>query len=120
MIGIVPTLVFGVVWSITAAVSIVPVGVVVPQEVVARPPNVSAGPPVLFRHFMNQLRLCNRSRAVATHLASFSRAWTHTSETGATCRALSRGGKRRPQRRTTSSSDQPQAASGSRRTSRCK
>src|SRR5208337_1166438 len=33
---------------------------------------------------MNQLRLCNRSRAVATHLASFSRAWAHSSETGAT------------------------------------
>ena len=32
-------------------------------------------------------RLCNRSRTVATHLASFSRAWTHSSETGATCRA---------------------------------
>jgi hypothetical protein len=38
---------------------------------------------------MNQLRFCNRWRAVATHLASFSRAWTHSSETGATCRALS-------------------------------
>src|SRR5271157_3868957 len=72
------------------------------------------------KHFMNQLRLCNRSRAVATHLASFSRDWTHSSETGATCRALSRGGKRRPQRRTTSSSDQPWATSGSSRTSRCK
>ncbi len=42
-----------------------------------------------FKHFMNQLRLCNRWRAVATHLASFSRAWAHSSETGATCRALS-------------------------------
>src|SRR5208283_5668925 len=42
------------------------------------------------------------------------------SETGATCRALSRGGKRRPQRRTTSSSDQPRAGSGSSRTNRCK
>src|SRR5271157_1859491 len=73
-----------------------------------------------FKHFMNQLRLCNRSRALATHLASFSRAWTHSSETGATCRALSRGGKRRPQRRTTSSSDQLRATSGSSRTSRCK
>ncbi len=35
-----------------------------------------------FKHFMNQLRLCNRSRAVATHLASFSRAWTHSSDRG--------------------------------------
>ena len=68
---------------------------------------------------MNRLRLCNRSCAVATHLASFSRAWTYSSETGATCRALLCGGKRRPQRRTTSSSDQPRATSRSSRTSRC-
>ena len=29
-----------------------------------------------FKHFMNQLRLCRRSRAVATQVASFKRHWT--------------------------------------------
>ena len=51
-----------------------------------------------FKHFMNQLRLCRRSRAVATHLASLRRHWTHSLETGRGCLDLSRGGKSRPQR----------------------
>ncbi len=49
---------------------------------------------ISFRHFMNQPRLCNRSQAVPTHLAAFSRACTHSLETGIGWRALPRGGKR--------------------------
>ena len=47
-----------------------------------------------FKHFMNQLRLCNRSRAVATHLASFSRAGPTPPRPGpplAPCRVAERG-----------------------------
>jgi hypothetical protein len=67
-----------------------------------------------------QLRLCKRSRAVATHRASLRRHWTQSLDTGSGRRDLSRGAKSLPQRRTTSSSDQPWAVSGSRRTSTCK
>ena len=56
---------------------------------------------------MNQLRLCKRARAIATHATSLRRHSTQALVTGRGCRDLSRGGKSRPQRRTTSSSDQP-------------
>ncbi len=49
-----------------------------------------------FRHFMNQLRLCSRIRAIATDGPWFSRAFTHSSETATACRALSRGNQRLP------------------------
>src|SRR5271157_5220775 len=51
-----------------------------------------------FRHFMNQLRLCNRSRAVATPLESLRCDFTQPSETGVGWRYLSRGGERRGRR----------------------
>ena len=35
-----------------------------------------------FRHFMNQLKLCNRCRALATHARSWSRHCTQALETG--------------------------------------
>ena len=66
---------------------------------------------------MNQLRLCRRCRARVTQAAFKRCPWTHSSETGSGRRALSRGGNSRPHRRTTSSSDQFAAASGSSRTS---
>jgi hypothetical protein len=65
---------------------------------------------------MNQLRLRKRWRAFTTPPASLSLAWTQSSVTGSAWRLLSRGGKSRPQRRTTSSSDQPRAASWPART----
>jgi hypothetical protein len=55
----------------------------------------------------SQLRLCNRARIPATHLASWRRHCNHSLVTGKGRRNLSRGGKSRPHRRTMSSSDQP-------------
>ena len=57
-------------------------------------------------------------RRVAEYLESGP--FPHSSETDIGSRDLSRGGKRRPQLRTTSSSDQPFATSEPRRTSTCK
>ncbi len=48
------------------------------------------------RHFMNQLRLCRRTRAVATQSGCLRRSSTQALETGSGCRDLSRGGKSRP------------------------
>ncbi len=64
---------------------------------------------------MSQLKLWSRAGAVPTQAVSLSRHSTQWLETGSGWRDLSRGGKSRPQRRTTSSSDQPLATSGSSR-----
>ena len=66
---------------------------------------------------MNQLRLWSRARVVTIQSGCFSRSSTHTFVTGNGCRFLSRGGNSLPQRRTTSSSDDPLATSKSDRTS---
>ena len=72
-----------------------------------------------FKHFMSGLRLCKRVRVAATHATSLRRNSTQLSETGSGFRDLSRGGNSRPQRRTTSTSEEPLATSGSSCISMC-